>query len=188
MPVAKKKRQRKTVPFFAEEGTASCKTSHIIATDDDTASRNFSTAVVFSMCICIYGEHSQHRMGQPGRLPILPGQLNRGKRLFPCPCSCLRIWSRETGSAVPTRVSLLILHTRTQSGPNSRDSFRFLRRPSHITSTAIGLVLSLPGDTIAYRRCLLPRVHWHRSSSPFPTPTILLILLLVLIVCSCCCW
>ena len=28
--------------------------------------------------------------------------------MFPCPCSRLRIWSRETGSAVPSRVSLLI--------------------------------------------------------------------------------
>ena len=36
------------------------------------------------------------------------GQLNRENRLFPCPRACLRIWSRETGSAVPSRVSLLI--------------------------------------------------------------------------------
>ena len=35
------------------------------------------------------------------------GQLNREK-IFPCPRACLRIWSRETGSAVPSRVSLLI--------------------------------------------------------------------------------
>ena len=35
------------------------------------------------------------------------GQLNRGK-ILPCPRACLRIWSRETGSAVPSRVSLLI--------------------------------------------------------------------------------
>ena len=28
--------------------------------------------------------------------------------MFPCPRSCLRIWSREMGSAVPSRVSLLI--------------------------------------------------------------------------------
>ena len=28
--------------------------------------------------------------------------------MFPCPRSCLRIWSRETGFAVPSRVSLLI--------------------------------------------------------------------------------
>ena len=36
------------------------------------------------------------------------GQLNRKNEYFPCPRSCLRIWSRETGSAVPSRVSLLI--------------------------------------------------------------------------------
>ena len=28
--------------------------------------------------------------------------------MFPCPRSSLRIWSRETGSTVPSRVSLLI--------------------------------------------------------------------------------
>ena len=28
--------------------------------------------------------------------------------MFPCPRSCLRIWSRETGLAVPSRASLLI--------------------------------------------------------------------------------
>ena len=28
--------------------------------------------------------------------------------IFPCPRACMRIWSRETGSAVPSRVSLLI--------------------------------------------------------------------------------
>ena len=32
----------------------------------------------------------------------------QGKLIFPCPRACLRIWSRETGSAVPSRVSLLI--------------------------------------------------------------------------------
>ena len=32
---------------------------------------------------------------------------------FPCPGSCLRIRSRETGSAVPARVSLHILHTQS---------------------------------------------------------------------------
>ena len=34
---------------------------------------------------------------------------------IPCPRSRLRIWSRETGSAVLSRVSLLILHTQTDS-------------------------------------------------------------------------
>ena len=32
----------------------------------------------------------------------------QGKLIFPCPRACLRIWSRETGLAVPSRVSLLI--------------------------------------------------------------------------------
>ena len=45
---------------------------------------------------------------QPGMVanPVR-GQLNR-KNNFSCPRSRLRIWSRETGSAVPSRVSLLI--------------------------------------------------------------------------------
>ena len=50
------------------------------------------------------------------------------KGILPCPRSRLRIWSRETGSAVPSRVSLLILHVQAQSGPYSRDSSRFPRR------------------------------------------------------------
>ena len=35
----------------------------------------------------------------------------QGKRIFPCACprACLRIWSRETGSAVSFRVILLII-------------------------------------------------------------------------------
>ena len=36
--------------------------------------------------------------------------------IFPCPRSRLRIWFRETGSAVPSRVRLLILHTQAESG------------------------------------------------------------------------
>ena len=47
-------------------------------------------------------------MDQPGKVANpARGQVNREK-IFPCPRACLRIWSRETGSAVPSRVSLLI--------------------------------------------------------------------------------
>ena len=47
-------------------------------------------------------------MDQPGKVANpARGQLNREK-IFPCPRACLRIWSRETGSAVPSRVSLPI--------------------------------------------------------------------------------
>ena len=46
---------------------------------------------------------------QPGKVANpARGQLNKEKLFFPCPRSCLRIWSRETGSAVPSRVCLLI--------------------------------------------------------------------------------
>ena len=54
----------------------------------------------------------------------------RGELTFPCTRSRLRVWSPETGSAVPSRVSLLILHTQAESGAYSRDSSRFpSRRP-----------------------------------------------------------
>ena len=47
-------------------------------------------------------------MDQPGKVANpARGQLNREK-IFSCPRACLIIWSRETGSAVPSRVSLLI--------------------------------------------------------------------------------
>ena len=54
----------------------------------------------------------------------------QGKLIFPYHRSRLRIWSRETGSAVPSRVSLLILHTQAEfeSGVYSRDSSQFPRR------------------------------------------------------------
>ena len=49
-------------------------------------------------------------MDQPGKVANpARGQLNRENEYSPVPVrACLRIWSRETGSAVPSRVSLLI--------------------------------------------------------------------------------
>ena len=48
-------------------------------------------------------------MDQPGKVANpARHQLNRENEHSPCPRTCLRIWSRETGSAVPSRVSLLI--------------------------------------------------------------------------------
>ena len=51
---------------------------------------------------------------------------------FFCPNSRLRIWSRETGSAVPSRVSPLILHTQAGSGAYSREYSHLPRRRPHI--------------------------------------------------------
>ena len=48
-------------------------------------------------------------MDQPGKVGNpARGQLNREDVFFPCPRSRLRIWSRETGSGVPSHISLLI--------------------------------------------------------------------------------
>ena len=52
----------------------------------------------------------------------------QGKCIFPCPRSCLRIWSREMGSAVPSRVSLLISILQAESIACLRDSSRVPRR------------------------------------------------------------
>ena len=68
-------------------------------------------------------------MDQPGKVANpARGQLNSEKCFFPCPCLRLRIRSRETGSAVPSRVSLIILYTQSESGDYSRGSSRFPRR------------------------------------------------------------
>ena len=48
-------------------------------------------------------------MDQPGKVANpARGQLNRENEYSPVPFACLRIWSCETGSAVPSRASLLI--------------------------------------------------------------------------------
>ena len=92
-----------------------------------------------------------------------------GKLIFPGPRSRLRIWSpRETGSAVPSHVSLLILYNRTESGAYSRDSCRVPRwlpfiYSNHLTplvQSRVYRVAQLPIDGVS-----LPRVRRHRASS-----------------------
>ena len=92
----------------------------------------------------VYGQHFHQSLDQ---LPTLFVVSWTGKLIFPCPRPRLRIWSRETGSAVPTRVNPLILHTQAESDwlvlthgipPASRDGVHL-----SIPPTAIGSVLSL---------------------------------------------
>ena len=82
---------------------------------------------------CMCGHDIQQSTNQLRKVanPVY-GQLNRGK--FPCPRSRLRIWFRETGLAVPSLVSLLILYTNAESGAwySSRIPGR---RPYIFTST-----------------------------------------------------
>ena len=56
----------------------------------------------------MYGHTYSKSIDQPGKVASpARGQLNR-KMNIPCPRSRLRLWSHETGSAVPIRASLLI--------------------------------------------------------------------------------
>ena len=89
--------------------------------------------------------------------------------MFPCPRSRLRIRSREAGSAVPSRVSLLISIVRLNPvltygiPPGFRGGVHFIYfKPQY----AIGSVPSLSGHVIAYRWRSLPRVRRHRASKP----------------------
>ena len=90
-------------------------------------------------------------------------------KIFTCPHSRLRSWSRETGSAVPSRTSLLILHPQAETGAYSQGFLPISAAASIYVSEpqyAIGSVPSLLGYAIAHRwRPLTPRVHRHRASS-----------------------
>ena len=56
----------------------------------------------------MYG-HQTYSKDQLGKVANpASGQLKRENEILPCPCSRLRIWSRETVSAVPFCVSLLM--------------------------------------------------------------------------------
>ena len=105
-----------------------------------------SSAVLYQ-CVC--GHHFQQTGHQPGM--VTNPACEQGKS-FPWPRSRLRVWSRELGSAVPSRVSLLILHTKAESGAYLRDSTspsRFPLRFPPEPPCAIGLVPSLSGHAIA---------------------------------------
>ena len=73
----------------------------------------------------MYGNHISHTPEYNRvwinrvRFPICSWSAEQGKRIFPCPRSRLKIWSRETGSAVSSRVSLFILHIQAESGAYS---------------------------------------------------------------------
>ena len=60
------------------------------------------------MYVCMYGHHIKQSMNQPIEVANpARGQLNREMCIPLSPC-VLRLWPRETGSAVPSRVNLLI--------------------------------------------------------------------------------
>ena len=85
-------------------------------------------------------------------LPILL-VVRAGKENYfvPFPGSRLGKCSRETGSTVPSRVSLLIFRTETESGAYSRNSSRFPRRRPFIYTVNCDRVTS---ECIGSRNCV----------------------------------
>ena len=124
----------------------------------------------FPLRVCMYGHHIKQSMDQPGKkgCQSCSWSAGQGKLIFPCPRACMRIWSRETGSAVLSRVSLLISILRLNLVLILRDSSRVPRRRRSFMKPpyAIGSVPSLSVHAIAYRWRSLPRVRRHRASKP----------------------
>ena len=76
----------------------------------------------------VYGQTYNKSMDQPGKVANpASGQLNRENEYFPVRIhSRLRFWSRETGLALQSRVSLLIsIHTQTEYCAYLRDPPEF---------------------------------------------------------------
>ena len=60
-------------------------------------------------CLLTSSSHScRFSQWHPTILSTAIGSVEQGKWIFSCPRLRLRVWSRETGSAVPSRISLLI--------------------------------------------------------------------------------
>ena len=84
--------------------------------------------VCTTMYVCVVITFSRVSINRV-RLPIsCSWSAEQGKLMLPYPCSRLRIWSRETGLAVPSRVSLLIVYTQAEFAAFSRESSRFRQR------------------------------------------------------------
>ena len=120
--------------------------------------------------IYIKGEDQPGEAANPAR-----SQVNRENEYFPCPRSRLRIWSRKTGSAVPSRVSLLISILRLNLvltygiPPEFRGGAHFFFLNRHTPS----------GQSRVYR--VLGRSPWTNQYAPlFPTPPIGMRLLLAM--------
>ena len=85
----------------------------------------------------------------------------QGKLKFPCPRTSLRICSRDTGSAVPSRVSLLILHTQVESGErpclNNNRVYGHTSLTIHMVSSAQVMDAACSSGRWSYGGCRCPR-------------------------------
>ena len=105
-------------------------------------------ATTVYMYVCIVTTYRRVQINRKVANPV-HDQLNR--ETFPCPRSRLKNRFRETGLAVPSRVSLLILYTNAESGAYSRDSSQCPQRCPYIFTTIYHRVSH---DFIGSRNCV----------------------------------
>ena len=87
------------------------------------------TTAALCMYVCMYGHHIIAEYGSTGQgCQSCSWSAEQGKMKIFLSLSRLRIWSREMGPSIPSRASLVILHTQAESGAYSRDSSRFPRQ------------------------------------------------------------
>ena len=102
-------------PFYYSRGPSLVE----LTGDDDSTTRYRCGNTIFSQRVCraiTYTEYIAEYGSTAGEVANpARGQLNRENTYFPiCPRSRLRVWSRETRSAVRSRVSLLILQPQAE--------------------------------------------------------------------------
>ena len=105
-------------------------------------------ATTVYMYVCIVITYSRVQINRKVANPF-HDQLKR--ETFLCPRSRLKNRFRETGLAVPSRVSLLILYTNAESGVYSRDSSQCPQRCPYIFTTISHRVSH---DFIGSRNCV----------------------------------
>ena len=121
------------------------------------------------VCVCVWSSLSAGWVSTGHVCQSCSWSAKQRKSNFPCLHPRVRVWSRELGSAVPSPVSLLILHTQAQSGVYLRDSTppsRFLLWLPSEPSCAIGLGRSLSGHAIGHRWRSPPKIRRNGASSP----------------------
>ncbi|CAM9959573.1 unnamed protein product [Ascophyllum nodosum] len=116
-------------------------------------------------------------MDQPSKVANLArGSAEQRKLTFPYSRSRLRIWSRETGSAVPSRVDLLPqaesgAHSAILPGEGTLAIARALRYTPHDSQRETTALSQEPWEDPGTPQETSP--HWHRQFQTRPDRTIL---------------
>ena len=106
---------------------------------------------ISGVCVCVWSSLSVDWSSTGyGCCQSCSWSAEQGNLFFRWPCSCQRVWSRELGSAVPSRLNLVL----TYGTLLSLATFRYgLHLNPHAASD----------HTITYRWLSLPRILRHRA-------------------------